>query len=250
MENIQIYLNSKRANRYADNNQGKIMTSDCIFHLPHINVKKTKHVSITVLHAQIPGSFYNVNDTNNKLIYSIGGGNLQTVYFENSNYNVNTLISHIKSLLPEFNVTYKASSNKFTFTYTTDFTFSNNSTCFELLGFSENDHVSHIINNDSILISDNVVNLFTIRTLHITSENFILNNIDSFNPNNANILASIPINTGFNGIISYQNIHDVHSEIHNTRNLTNLHIKITDQDGRRIDLNGAHWSITLMITVN
>jgi len=241
-ENIQIYLNSKRANKYINS-----QTSDCLFHLPHINVRKTKKVSISVLHAQIPGSYYNINSTNNILAYRINNGSLQTVQIQPSNYNINTLIAHIESLLEvEFNITYSVSSNKLTITHSTyDFELDDSSTCFELLGFSNIDHESV----SRILISDNVVNLFTIRTLQICSDNFILNNIDSFNPNNSNILASIPITSSFNSIISYSNPHDVHSEINNTRNLTNLHMKITDQDSNVIELNNAHWSITLLLSI-
>lgn len=241
-ENIQIYLNSKKANKYINS-----YTSDCIFHLPHIHVSKTKKVSISVLHAQIPGSYYNINSTNNKLVYSINDGSIQTVLLQPSNYNVNTLITHIESLLEvEFDITYSVSSNKLTITHNTyDFKLDDSSTCFELLGFSSMNHESVL----QTLVSDNVVNLFTIRTLQICSDNFILNNIDSFNPNNSNILASIPITSSFNSIISYSNPHDVHSEINNTRNLTNLHIKITDQDSNVIELNNAHWSITLLLSI-
>jgi hypothetical protein len=200
-----------------------------------------------VLHAQIPGSYYNINHSNNKLVYSIDGNPLQTVYFTPSNYNINTLMVHIESLIEiNFDITYSTSSNKITITHNTnDFELDDSSTCFELLGFSHTDHES----TSQILISDNVINLFNIRTLQICSDNFILNNIDSFNPNNSNILASIPITSSFNSIISYSNPHDVHSEINNTRNLTNLHIKITDQDGNIIELNNAHWSITLLLSI-
>jgi len=241
MENIQIYLNSKRANKYINS-----QTSDCIFHLPHIIVSKSKQISISVLHAQIPGSYYNINHSNNKLVYRLTDHFLSTVYLEPSNYNINTLIAHIESLIEvEFNIIYSVASNKLTITNNTiGFILDKSSTCLELLGFSVKDHIS--ANNK--IISDNVVNLFLIRTLQICSDNFILNNIDSYNPNNSNILASIPITSSFNSIISYIN-HDVHSDINNTRNLTNLHIKITDQDANAIELNGAHWSITLLLTI-
>jgi hypothetical protein len=242
MEKIQIYLNSKRANKYIND-----QTSDCVFFLPHINVSKTKNITVTVLNAQIPSSFYNVNSNNDKLVYNINGGATQTVNLVHSNYNINTLKAHIISLIgSNFSITYSSASNKLTFENSLhDFEFKGSSTCFELLGFSSFDHSSEI----KILISDNVVNLFTVRNLQIASDNFILNNIDSYNPNNSNILASIPVNTSYNGIISYSNIHDVYSEINNTRNLTNLHIKITDQDGDIIELNKAHWSLTLLLTI-
>ena len=243
MDKIQIYLNSKRANTYINN-----LTSDCIFHLPAINVKKSKNVMVTVLNAQIPSSYYNVNSTNDKLVYSVNGGSVLTVTLTHSNYNINTLKSHIMSLIgSNFTFTYSTSSNKLTISNSTyEFEFKESSTCFELLGFSDQDHVSI----SRTLISDNVVNLFTVRNLQIASDNFILNNIDSYNPKNSNILASIPVNTIYNGIISYANIHDVYSEINNTRNLTNLHIKITDQDSNVINLNNAHWSLTLLLTIN
>jgi len=242
MEKIQIYLNSKRANKYING-----QTADCVFHLPPINVRKSKNVTVTVLNCQIPSSYYNVNSTNNKLVYRINGGASQTIYFTKSNYNINTLKAHMITLLgSNFSITYTTSSNRLTIVNSTyDFLFEHSSTCFELLGFSESDHIS----NAKTLTSDNVVNLFTVRNLQIASDNFILNNVDSYKSNSSNILASIPINTSFNGIVSYNNIHDVHSEINNTRNLTNMHIKITDQDGDTIELNNVHWSLTLLLTV-
>ena len=63
-EKIQIYLNSKRANKYIDNN-----TSNCIFFLPRVNIKKNNNITISVLSMQLPYSFYNINYTNNKLVY-------------------------------------------------------------------------------------------------------------------------------------------------------------------------------------
>ena len=241
MEKIQIYLNSKNANKYINN-----QTSNTIFHLPHINIRKSNTVTITVLNAQIPSSFYNVNSGNNTLVYNENDGEIQTVTLTPSNYNINTLKAHIVSLIPSFNITYSSSSNKLTISHSTyDFTLFSSSTCFELLGFSDINHISTTLS----LISDNVINLFTVRNLQIASDNFILNNIDAASPNSSNILASIPVSTSYNNIISYANIHDVYSEINNTRNLTNLHIKLTDQDGNVIELNNAHWSLTLLLSI-
>lgn len=242
MEKIQIYLNSKRANRYVNN-----QVADCVFHLPPINIKRARNVTISVVNAQIPSSFYNVNSTNDKLVYNINGGITQTVTLTHSNYNINTLKAHIISLLgSNFIITYSSASNKLTIVHDTyDFEFEDSTTCFELLGLSEKDHSSV----SRTIISDNVVNMFTIRNLQIASDNFILNNIDSYNPNNSNILCAIPVTSSYNGVISYSNSDNIYSEIENTRNLTNLHIKITDQDGDIIELNNAHWSITLLLNI-
>jgi hypothetical protein len=59
----------------------------------------------------------------------------------------------------------------------------------------------------------------------------------------------VPVNTIYNGVISYTNDHNVYSEINDVTNLTHLHIKLTDQDGDIINLNGTHFSITLLLTI-
>jgi hypothetical protein len=244
-EKIQILLNSKRANKYINNK-----TSDCVFYLPNIDIKKYKNIKISVNTAQIPYSFYNVNSTNDKLVYNfISIGISNTIYLNHQNYNVNSLKTELLSHLGnDFSITYSNSKNKFTFTHSTyDFEFEAFSNCFELLGFDdETDNSS----SGRVLESTNSVNLFTIRNIYITSDNFILNNINSYTPKQSNILCSIPISSMMNSIISYSNIHNIDSEINHVNNLSHLHIKLTDQDGDIIELNKCHWSMTLILYIN
>lgn len=243
-EKIQIFLNSKRADKYINN-----QTSDCIFHLPNINIKKFKNVKISVQTAQLPYSFYNVNSTNDKLVYNVNSGATQTIYLTHQNYNVNTLKTELISHLGvDFSFVYSSSKNKYTITHSTyDFEFESDSNCFELLGFHENTDNS---STSSVLVSSNSINLFTTRNIYVSSDNFILNNINSYTPNQSNILASIPITTMANSIISYSNIYNVNSEIHHVNNLTNLHIKLVDQDNDIIELNNCHWSLTLELIIS
>ena len=243
-EKIQILLNSKRANKYINNN-----TSDCVFFLPNINIKKYKNIKIAVNTAQLPYSFYNVNSTNDKLVYNVNSGPTQTIYLTHQNYNVNTLKTELLLHLGnDFSITYSNSKNKFTFSHSTyDFEFEAFSNCFELLGFDdETDNSS----SSRILESANSVNLFTIRNIYITSDNFILNNINSYTPKQSNILCSIPISSMMNSIISYSNVFNIDSEINHVTNLSHLHIKLTDQDGDLIELNKCHWSMTLILYIN
>ena len=78
----------------------------------------------------------------------------------------------------------------------------------------------------------------------------MLNNVNSSTPNNSSILCSLPISTSQGSIISYSNIFNVTNEVHNTSNLTLLHIKLTDQDGDILDLNGCHFSLTLQLDIS
>ena len=72
----------------------------------------------------------------------------------------------------------------------------------------------------------------------------MLNNINSSTPNNSSILCSIPIQSSPGSILTYSNNYNVYNEVYNTHNLTLLHIKLTDQDGDILDLNGCHFSLS------
>ena len=62
-ETIEIYLNSKSAPNYVNN-----QISDCYFNLPSIEILQDEVAYINLKDAVIPYySFYNVNNTNNKL---------------------------------------------------------------------------------------------------------------------------------------------------------------------------------------
>jgi len=245
-EKIQIMLNSKTADSYFN---GK--TTDCNFILPKIELRKRHKAFVSVVHAVIPHSFYNVNDTNNKLDYimKIDGFFINySITFPNANYNINTLIITMKNLMqPGFTITYNASTNKIKIIHEEyEWTISGNTTtCEELIGYTGlNDFP-----NRFTFESGKGINLFTVRTLNISSDNFILNNIHTAIPNVASIITSIPVNTTAGGIMIYNNQMNITSLIHDINNISNLHIRLMDQDGDLLDLNGLHWSIKLLLTI-
>ena len=139
-----------------------------------------------------------------------------------------------------------------TFTHTHhNFLLESFSTCFELLGFNEkSEYNSTYISatNTHILNSVNGINLFVVRQVFIASDNFILNNINASNPNDTNILASVSVTGNPNSIIIYDNTTTRHL-IHYLNNVTNLNIKLLDQDGDLLNLNGVNWSITLELII-
>jgi|GEM_PF-6750893 len=222
------------------------MTTDCVFSIPQIQLRKNYNAYVSVIDAVIPYSFYNVNSTNNVLEYTLNSVDY-TLEITKANYNINTLITYLLTNLETgFTITYDGSTNKLTFTHSTyDFSFNANSTCFEILGFTEKTHLSV----SRILISDIGINLFTIRNIQISSTNFILNNINTAKPNKASILISIPVDVNQGSIIQYRNINNISSLVHEINNISNLQIQILDQDGDLLDLNGLHYSINLLLTV-
>jgi hypothetical protein len=219
-----------------------------MFVLPSLVIPKRSTILVSVQSASIPFSFFNCDDFNDKFNF-IENSITHNVLIPQGNYNVNTLISTLKPLMGiNFNIVYNVLDNTYTFTNSLyDFQFLNTCTCFEMLGFSDNTIYTSI---SKTLKSNISINLFTIRNIYICSNNFILNNVNSSTPNNSSILCSVPIQSSSGSIITYSNIYNVANEVFNTHNLTLLHIKLTDQDGDILDLNGCHFSLTLQLDIN
>jgi hypothetical protein len=251
MDVVEIYLNSKT----ADKQKG---TSNCIFHLPNVEVAKDEVAYVNVKQAVIPFSWYNVNETNNILDIKIDNIRPYSISIPFGNYNINQLIAYLHSQFLLFvsndkhlTITYNIQTNKLTFTHTHhNFLLEPFSTCFELLGFTEKEQYNstNIAGTTHILNSANGINLFVVRQVFIGSDNFILNNINASNPNDTNILASVSVTGNPNSIIHYENTTTRHL-IHHLNNVTNLNIKLLDQDGDLLNLNGVNWSITLELII-
>ncbi len=146
-----------------------------------------------------------------------------------------------------FTITYIPLNNSFKFEHSThNFTFKSTSTCFELLGFKDNQNYS---STSKILQSTITVNLFPIRTIYVETQNVICSNINHATPNNACIICAIPVNNSQFGLVTYNNNGVTRFQVDHIRNFTELKIRLTDQDGDLLDLNGCHWSMTIQIDI-
>ena len=235
---FQIYLNSKNADIVKGSN------TNCTFFLPNFEVPPEYYLYISIPFASIPVCFYNVNSSNNTLNYTLTGGSLTTITITIGNYDVDTLLTKLNSLLTGFTVTYSESLNKYTFTHaTTNFTFNESSTCFDLLGFTKIDQIS-----SSLTISSNrCVDLLPIKAFTICS-NLRTNNITKTSKNEGKILAQIPITKNFGEVETYTNISNFRSNLY-TNILTQLDITIGNQDCYSIDLNGVDWVMCIQFDV-
>ena len=168
-DTICIFLNSQSATSYING-----YTSECLFDLPYLIIPKKSKISVAVQTASIPYSFFNCDTFNNVFKYSVNGVAYSAV-IPQGNYNVMTLAAALRIILgSNFTITYAALDNSFTFTNTTNaFQFLSGSTCFEILGFPSNFTYSSAGN---ILKSTISINLFTIRNIYVSSNNFMLNN--------------------------------------------------------------------------
>ena len=81
IDSLQLHLNSKQATSYNNN-----LTSDCNFILPMIEVPSQHYLYMSVIHAVIPYSFYQIDRSNNILSYTIETLSYEVVILP-GNYN-------------------------------------------------------------------------------------------------------------------------------------------------------------------
>jgi hypothetical protein len=248
-ESLQIYLNSKYANRY------NASTSDVDYYFSPFSIPTQYHIHLSVVSAQIPYSFYNVNIRNNTLNFYLNNQpTMISVSVPVGNYNVNTLLTALNTALSSYNftITYSSLTNKFTFTNTSTFSFYSSSSIFAILGFysstSNSLLVSSLISGSYTLTSNAVVNLQTQQCVNICT-NFCTNNINSVNGQQSTILASIPINCPPYSIINYSNDSTTNKVNLYSNLFASINIKLLDQDNNLIDLNYQNYSLTLQFDI-
>jgi hypothetical protein len=239
LETFQIYLSSMSADRIYNNNN-----CDCEFNLPVIEIPSQYHIHISVQNAVIPFTFYNVNANNNVLCYYMNS----TQYDVNitlGNYNVNTLKKFLNDNMPGFTITYNSITNKYTFTNNTatEFTILACSTCYYLIGFSQ----ENVASVNGVLTSTRVINMAPVRLINVLS-NLPTNNINKISSNNKSVICCIPVETQPFSIIHYVNTTGFKINSF-TNTISTLQIKLTDQLGTLLDLNGSNWSMTLQVDI-
>ena len=163
-ETKNYYLNSN--NTAAKNGSFK---SDIIFNINNL-VKDDKNVlynNISIVHAEIPFSFYVVNEYNNLLSLSTGNINIDF-----GNYNANSLMKFLNSKFPiGMIMSLDRSTGKFKITYNSNFIIYKTSTCQKLLGLQNNQDY-----NDVIINFPFPANCLGTNNIYIKSPNVILDN--------------------------------------------------------------------------
>ena len=247
----QIYLNSANCD-ICLNGSSK---SNCSFFFKDI-IKIEKNAieqRVSVVDAQIPISWYLVNETNSQIRISLNGQTATQYTFPYGNYNVNSFITLWNTILGNaWTLTFNNTINKLTFTHSTyDFVFSNgDASILSIIGFSS---MANIINptyssTNKSLASSSVVNFAGITKVNIKSSTFALRNFDTKSKSRTRTIASIPVNAEANGIAFYNNFTQYKSIFHN-KELSMIHIEIADDNKNLLNMNGVDWTITLQVDI-
>ena len=96
-ESKLINLSSESANQFFNNSY----LSNVSFNTPGLLIKNPliARVEISVLHAEIPVSFYTINYSNSWFKYKIDTGPIINVQVQVGNYNANSLITELLTFI-------------------------------------------------------------------------------------------------------------------------------------------------------
>jgi hypothetical protein len=235
-----------------------------------ISVASDEELTIEVLNASIPYSFFNVNFSNKFLSIieaELNGSNPVSWDLElpEGNYNSITFLSMFQTTINAQSISlgksynYSLSYNKTTNTATillnsanaqTNFLFLTGNIarfdCQLLLGFSLADFqfVSNIP-----LVGDNSMNMSPYDAIYIYSNLGITNSYDTKSRNLTNILVKIPITSLPFSYIQWENQQFLtYKSTKNT--ISNLEFRIADYDGDPIQLRGALWFLSIKFTIS
>jgi hypothetical protein len=237
----QIYLNSSSS--MLMNGTLKSYVHFYIQNAINANKKSAIEMRVSLVNAQFPCSFYQINNSNNTIII-----NDITYTFPNGNYNVNNFISTWYSIVGStWLISFTSVTNKLIFTFTAPFNFTDNinNSIFPVIGFISGNTYSCIGNT---LNAPYCVNFSGLSRLLISSPTFTLNSKTSYDSAMGNIIASVPNNCIQNGIIYYTNYTNYKSIFKNSE-LSCITIQIQDDDENYIDFNNLDWSLTIQIDI-
>lgn len=254
-----IHLSS---NTILDNNLIFVRSKDGIFVNENIHtdfsivLKKsiTKNedelFKVILQSAQIPYTFFNTNENNNYIDYKENGILKTPIQINSGNYNILELITEVQKQLnnntsfasDNYTLTYNQIENKVSIlslaTENTEFLFNSGDNVLKSinkqLGYTNDNDIT--INNLSPSTSDSFVDLIRIHSLFIRSNLSSNTSIDSESLTNTDILVNIPINTNPLSMIQYQYYEGMSYNLIDNDKITQINIRLTDQNGNLINL--------------
>jgi hypothetical protein len=239
-DNFIVVLDSRNATQHGNGSYNSQMTfifQDAI-RVPRFAIR----FLCSVLQFQSPNSLYNVNETNNTLIVTINA--VKTTYtITKGNYNCNTFITAVLSILPTgFTMTMNSITNIYSLTYTSDFSITG--TCGQLMGFYGYGTISSI---SKTLTMPFTCNFNGIQSFNIHLTNIVTKNIDSYTKSVSSIIQSIPVDSTSSSI-SYIKNADFNFVI-TQEVLDSLTIELRDDLGNLLNFNNQNWNLTLYFSV-
>lgn len=206
------------------------------------------NTTVCVLNAQIPCSFYNINNTNN--ILKIQYITTYTLTIPVGNYNANSLISQIislctlasSSIIPT-SLTISPIDGKLSFQFSSGIILLySGSTMAKVLGFNQD------ITGTSFILPY-PLNLLGAKRLSIKSNYLSVSSYHSFNLGSTTTLTTIPIDQASFNMISFVNQNNLNSYTLTCKTIDTIDIQIYDEYNNLFDFNNVDWSVSVGLTI-
>lgn len=230
-----IQLNSK----YRTNQTDK--PGNCKLSLPQILRAGRYRLNFALL----PNTFYNVNDSNNKLYLQEGADAEIELTLSNGNYTNESFPVHLKAVLDagatqSYTVLLSPITSKLTISAISNFAFNftgKDNNCHSLLGFDNN---TDTVQSTSITGS-NMINLAQVHMFNISLDG--ISGIDQRNLHSTSFVIPIPAST-----LSYVNYEsssnfDQIIEVHSAKRVITM--TVYDEKHNILDLNGIDFMLIL-----
>lgn len=269
IDNKLIVLNSEH---------GKILNaipsynSHILFEFPPLvnDDQNIIHNSITIDSVEIPHSFYNIDQFNNKINIKFEKislpsfppeiiTNTQIMTIPIGNYNANTFKDQFLLLFTElFSTTPIMSLNKTTGIYlfnplpddglySQKITFLNDgSTCFDVMGLAKQDKVftHHALPIPQAPQFDFLCNFLGTKKINIYSEALASHNITSDAKGECSLIASVSNSAPMFGLIHMDYIHTGEHKL-KVKTISEIDIQLKDEHGHLLNFNNLYWTLTI-----
>ena len=258
LQNNLIFIRSKDGNFINDD----LHTDFNIVLKRTLTKKKDELFKVILQSAQIPYTFSNTNNTNNFIDWKENGLLKTPIQIQSGNYNILELVTEIQNQL---NSNTSFSSDNYTLSYdqiknkvsissasvnNTEFLFNSGANVLKSIakqiGYTNDNDIT--ITNIQSTISDSFVDLIRIHSLFIRSNLSSNNTLDSETLTNTDILVNIPITSNPLEIINYQYYEGMSYNLIEEDKITEIAIKLTDQNGNIIDL-GKKIDFELLLNI-
>jgi len=237
-ESLQIYLNSRYATETIDNNP-----ANCVYYLPVIEIPDGHHIYLSLQSASIPYSFYSISANDNTFTWGLTTAPSNTYNIPPGNYNITQLLNFLSNIMGiDYTLSYSSITSKITITHATNNFIIYADTFNHIIGFSK---TTSTTSSGRTVTGRDCVNLNQIRAINV-EVNFPTYNVNVAQPYNQNILATIPVYVAPFSIITYTNNNNFRTNLY-VNKLDQIQIRLLDNEGRLIDMNGIQYQITMQL---
>jgi hypothetical protein len=252
VENKLITLNS----RYAQKFNGTF-NSNMVFNFRGILVPDDDIISsnICVMNAQLPVSWYIINETNYLFTITPPGFGALSIALTFGNYNANTLITEV---LARFNTYSTGTTLSIAISQVTGkltFTFSASSTIIfpttSPLGANYSARVfgyePGISYTGTTIAAPYPLNLLGINRLAIRSNKLTISSYNSVTLNLGITLATVPVDVPAFSLLNYSNQTDLNKAELKIDTINEIDIIIVDENNDFVNFNNTDWTMTLVL---